>query len=83
MLVQDPTLPISDVAELAGPPPPAEAAPNPSSAAAASGGPPSGCATPTAISEAGARFADAALSLPDETAARAATDNGATSSQVT
>lgn len=76
-------MPISRVAELAGLP--AEAVPNSSyisGAAAASGGPPSGCATPTAISEAGARFADATLSPPDETRVRADADNGAASSQV-
>jgi hypothetical protein len=67
-----------------GPLPTAEDAPKPSytSGATPSGGQPSGCCTPAATSEAGAHFADAALSPPTEAGVRAPTDTGGTSSQV-
>ena len=73
------------MAELAGAPPAAEAAPNSSytSGATPAGGPPSGCCTPTAVSEAGACTADAALSPGTEAGLRASADTAGTPSQVT
>ncbi len=69
-------LPLSDLEQMGGPPSRSHTPLLPASA------PQSGCATPAAISEAGARFADATLASPGDQYVRADEDSGASSSQV-